>query len=154
MCSPRVGWAILAATQLMAVTRPALAQGADSSSNVKAVMQAEQTWWKGEIAGDTISMSRLTAPNYESFYAGQGRVTRAELLGMIRPDTAGEHEELSDWKIRDYGSTAVATANYRVTQNGKLVQHMSIVDVWSRERGTWKMVFSTGANLPPADSAK
>jgi hypothetical protein len=151
---PGVVWAILMANQLTAVGQPALAQVTDSSSNVKAVMKAEQTWWKGEITGDTIPMARLMAPNYESFYHGQGAVDRGELLGMIRPDTAGEHEELSNWKIRDYGSTAVATADYRITQGDKIIRQMTVVDVWSRERGTWKLVFSTGASVSPPDSAK
>ena len=151
---PGVVWAILTANQLTALVRPACAQVTDSSSNVKAVMKAEQAWWKGEITGDTIPMARLMAPNYESLYHGQGAVDRGTLLGMIRPDTAGEHEELSNWKIRDYGSTAVATAVYRITQDGKVIRHMTVIDVWSRERNTWKLVFSTGADVSPPDSAK
>lgn len=148
-----VVWAILTANQLTPLGQSALAQVTDSSSNVKAVMKAEQAWWKGEITGDTIPMARLMAPNYESFYNGHG-ADRGELLGMIRPTAAGEHEELSNWKIRDYGLTAVATADYRITQGDKIIRQMTVVDVWSRERGSWKLVFSTGASVSPPDSAK
>ncbi len=147
-------WAFIAASQLAFAGRPVLAQATDSSANVRAVMKSEQAWWEGEIKGDTIPMARLTAPNFESFYDGWPSSDRGELLGMIRPDTAGEHEELSNWKIRDYGSTVVATADYRVTQAGKPAQQMSVIDVWTRERGTWKLVFTANADAAPRDSAK
>ena len=150
----RILCAIIAANQLTAVGQPVCAQVPDSSANVKAVMKAEQAWWRGEITGDTISMARLMAPNYESHPFGYEVVSRGEVLRMIRPDTAGEHEELSNWKIRDYGSTVVATMDYRLTRNDKTIAQVSVVDVWSRERGAWKLVFSTSARAALPDSTK
>lgn len=127
----RILCTIIAANQLTVVGQPVFAQVADSSANVRAVMRAEQAWWGGEIARydthDTPDGAELRI-----LYPGQGAADRGELLAMIRPDTAGEHEELSNWRIRDYGSTVVATADYRITQDGKdfvLVQDRKIVPV-------------------------
>ena len=89
-----VVWAILTANQLTAVGLPALAQVSDSSSNVKAVMKAEQTWWKGGVTGDTIPMARLMAP--DSILLSRSRSSRSG--DPSRDDSAhaaGEHEELS-----------------------------------------------------------
>ena len=149
----RILCAVIAANQLTAVGHPVSAQVVDSSASVKAVMRAEQAWWKGEISGDTIPMARLMAPNYESYPFGYAPVNRNDALKMIRPDTAGEHEELSNWKIRDYGATVVVTVEYRVTQGGE-TRAWTVVDVWSRERSTWKLAFSTSARLSPPDSTK
>lgn len=150
----RILLVFIAASQLAFAGRPVLAQAVDSSANVRAVMKAEQAWWEGEIKGDTVPMARLMAPNFESFSAGQTSTNRGDLLRMIRPDTAGEHEDLSNWKVRDYGSTVVTTADYRVTQVGKLTRQTSFIDVWTRERNSWKLVFSANVDVPVHDSAK
>ena len=132
---------------LALVSDPVLAQVVDSSANVKAVMAAEKAYWHGEITGDTAAMARVMAYDFERFHPDQGSIDRGQLLRMIRPTDPGGHEDLTNWKIRDYGTTVVVTVDYRESQ-GENTTQSSVTDVWARESGEWKLVFVTFTALP------
>ena len=136
---------------LALVSDPVFAQAVDSSANVKAVMAAENAWWHGEITGDTAAMARVMSHDFESFSPGYGSIDRGQLLRMIRPTDPGGHEDLANWKIRDYGTTVVVTVDYKVSQ-GEKTQQVSVTDVWARESGEWKLVFSTSVETAPPSS--
>ena len=137
---------------LALVSDPVFAQAVDSSANVKAVMAAENAYWHGQITGDTAAMARVMAHDFESFYPGQGSIDRGQLLRMIRPTDPGGHEDLANWKIRDYGTTVVVTVDYRVSQGEKPTSQSSVTDVWARESGEWKLVFATFSDIAPPSS--
>jgi len=123
------------------------AQVPDSSAGVKAVLAAETAYWKAEMSGDTVVMARFMAPSYVVVYPGQGALDRPGLLAMIRPDTAGETEEIGNWHFMDYGSTLVAVADYVTVMQGQ-TQRSQVFDTWMRRETGWQVVFSVIAILP------
>lgn len=123
------------------------AQVPDSSAGVKAVLAAETAYWQGEMTGDTVAMARLMAPNYVVVYPGQGAVDRRGLLGMIRPDTAGETEEIGNWHFMDYGSTIVAVGDYVTVMQGQ-IGRSQVFDTWMKQGTGWQLVFSVSATVP------
>jgi hypothetical protein len=123
------------------------AQVPDTSAGVKAVLAAETAYWQGEMTGDTVAMARLMAPNYVAVYPGQGAVDRPGLLGMIRPDTAGETEEIGNWHFMDYGNTIVAVGDYVTVVQGQ-TSRSQVFDTWMKQATGWQVVFSVVAGIP------
>ena len=128
---------------------PLPAQVPDSSAGVKAVLAAETAFWQGEMTGDTVAMARLMAPNFVVVYPGQGAVDRPGLLGMIRPDTAGETEEIGNWHFMDYGSTIIGVGDYVTVMQGE-TQRSQVFDTWMKQGTGWQLVFSVVAAVPGA----
>jgi uncharacterized protein DUF4440 len=132
---------------------PLSAQVPDSSAGVKAVLAAETAYWKAEMSGDTVVMARLMAPNYVVVYPGQEALDRPGLLAMIRPDTAGETEEVGNWHFMDYGSTLVAVGDYVTVMEGQ-TQRSQVFDTWMKQGTGWQLVFSVIATVPGAGAGQ
>ena len=143
----------LGAALIMALAQAGCTTHGDAEATAQAVLEAEQAWWGGETTGDTIPMSPLTAPTFESV-GPYGSMTRSEQLAAIQPAPTGDHEEIANRKIRTYGTTAVVTLEYRYIPAGQATQQFRVIDVWSLQRERWMMVFTTSVPLPAPTPAQ
>jgi hypothetical protein len=109
------------------------------------IRDAENAWRIALVSGDTVELSKLTAPGFTMVEPGRGTTrSRSQLMndvggGMVQSDTSA----ISDLAVTGSGDSAVAklTFYWRPSRMGKpaKVETGPVEDVWVRSDSTWKL---------------
>ena len=109
------------------------------------IRDAENAWRIALVSGDTVELSKLTAPRFTMVEPGRGTTrSRKQLMedvggGTVQSDTSA----ISDLAVTGSGDSAVAklTFYWRPSRMGKpaKVETGPVEDVWVRADSTWKL---------------
>jgi ketosteroid isomerase-like protein len=143
---PQAGWAICAALALAICTIPSVAMPlAQKHESRHDIDQLEDEWRDAMLAANTKVMDSLLAPDYMGITASGTLQSRDETLQSL---SSGRIHftllDVSDRKVRFYGTTAVVTslANIQATTpDGKVSGSYRYTRVYVRDaNGDWKIV--------------
>jgi uncharacterized protein DUF4440 len=145
--SGRVARVLVAAGFIAAVGSYSLVRAqSNANADIAAVMALENGFVKADLANDK-------AFNATFGFSTGVRYTKAGLLNMMDPkETKTNHEELSDLKVRLYGTTAIATykEKWDGVEHGKPASRTIIVtDTFVKINGEWKAVAGHSSEVKP-----
>jgi ketosteroid isomerase-like protein len=114
--------------------------------------QLEEKWRNAEVTGNAAVMDVLLADDYVSISAGGTLQSKEDTLARMR---SGQKHitaiELSDSKVRFYGSTALVTSLAHVTginAEGEAIGDFRYTHVYVRNaQGKWKIVSSEASRI-------
>lgn len=114
--------------------------------------QLEEKWRNAEVTGNVAVMDVLLADDYVSISAGGTLQSKEDTLARMR---SGQKHitaiELSDSKVRFYGSTALVTSIAHVTginAAGEAIGDFRYTHVYVRNaQGKWKIVSSEASRI-------
>ena len=132
-------------TAAAAAAAPAAAAPAASVDDQ--IKEAENSWRIALVSGDTVTLGKLTAPEFTMPRAGHPSLStyRKDLMseiggGMIQSDTSA----VNNLAVKANGDTAVATLQFywKPSRMGKpaKVESENVQDTWVRRGGTWVLV--------------
>jgi len=126
----------------------------NANADIAAVMALENASVKADLANDKAFFQKAIADDATFGSATGVRNTKAEILKMMdQPkDNKTNHEELSDLKVRLYGTTAIATYKdkYDGLAEGKPVSRTIIgTDTFVKMNGEWKAVAGHSSEVKP-----
>jgi len=114
--------------------------------------QLEETWRNAVLTGNIAVMGDLLADDYISISASGTLQTKEDVLARLRNGRRRITSiELSDSKVRFYGTTALVTSLARVTglnSEGEALGDFRYTHVYARDaQGKWKMVSSEASRI-------
>jgi ketosteroid isomerase-like protein len=143
---PRPLPAVRAATVallLTALSLPAFAGFAQHEDNRHQIDKLEDAWKNAVLASDTKAMDALLAPDYIAITPSGTLQSREEALATMRADHFTTLD-ISDRKVRFYGSTAIVTSQANIeatTPDGSVSGHYWYTRVYARNpQGQWRIV--------------
>lgn len=133
-----------AVAQTVTPPKPGMHRSEKHESRLE-IDQLEEDWRKAALSGNTASMDSLLADDYIAITANGTLQTKDEALANIRNgQTHFKTLDLSERKVRFYGTTAVVTSIAQVsgvTPEGDLSGSYRYTRVYVRDpRGKWKVV--------------
>jgi len=141
---------LLAAGLLLTVPLPSAAQPqgmprAEKHESKHEIDQLEEDWREAELKSNTTAMNALLADDYMAITASGTLQTKDQTLDHIHAGlTHFTSLELSERKVRFYGTTAVVTSIAKVngvTPEGDLSGSYRYTRVYVRDpQGKWKIV--------------
>ncbi len=144
--------ATLAAAAVLLTSAAAAATPSAGESRVRALEQLQD---QAAVAGDTATLQRIFADDYEMVNPAGAITTRAQLLALL---TGATHPYRSATYttdlVRDLGNVMVTIGREDVVPNqgpqaGQLV-HRRVTQVWVRKKGTWRLSVRHAMVVPPA----
>ena len=152
--SGRVARVLVAAGFVAAVGSYSLLRAqSNANADIAAVMALENASVKADLANDKAFFQKLIADDATFGFSTGVRYTKAEILKMMDPkENKTNHEELSDLKVRLYGTTAIATfkEKYDGVEHGKPASRTIIVtDTFVKINGEWKAVAGHSSEVKP-----
>ncbi len=132
---------------------PAASSQPAPTKTEQALQALERQWADAVVRRDAEAINRIQADDFEFTDPAGGIWTKARALEFIK---AGRLQidsfEMSDFKIRIYGDTAVV--NFRVVWNGKsdgndISGAQRVTDVFVKRDGNWRCVSSHTTRIPP-----
>ena len=156
--SGRVARVLVAAGFVAAVGSYSLVRAqSNANADIAAVMAIENGFVKADLANDKAfnqAFNQKVIADDATFGFSTGvRYTKAEILKMMDPkENKTNHEELSDLKVRLYGTTAIATfkEKYDGVEHGKPASRTIIVtDTFVKINGEWKAVAGHSSEVKP-----
>jgi hypothetical protein len=143
-------WSSLFVIVLFGVLRVARAQTATNADVETAISHLENDAVKADLAGDPAFYKKVLAEDWTRGDSDGTYFTKAALLNLMSGTKSIQtsSENLSELKVRVYGSTAVATYRdtYDLVIKGERRAHSIIVtDTFVRLDGEWKQVASHGS---------
>lgn len=135
----------LAALALAALTLPVYAGFAQREDNRHQIDKLEDAWRNAVLASDMKSMDSLLAQDYMAISPSGTLQSRDETLATLRSRRIHFTTlDISDRKVRLYGSTAVVTSQANIeatTPEGPVAGHYWYTRVYARNpQGQWKIV--------------
>jgi len=125
----------------------------NANADIAAVMALENASVKADLANDKAFFQKLIADDATFGFSTGVRYTKAEMLNMMDPkENKTNHEELSDLKVRLYGTTAIATfkEKYDGVEHGKPASRTIIAtDTFVKINGEWKAVAGHSSEVKP-----
>jgi ketosteroid isomerase-like protein len=118
--------------------------------------QLEEKWRNAVLTGNITTMESLLSEDYISISASGTLQTKEETLARMRnPRRHITALEISDSKVRFYGTTALVTSFAEVTgvnAEGEAIGNFRYTHVYARNaQGQWKIVSSESSRIrPPA----
>jgi len=114
--------------------------------------QLEEKWRKAVLAADVATMDGLLADDYIGINASGTLQTKEDVLTRLRGGRRRITDlELSDSKVRFYGTTALVTSFAHVTginADGEAIGDFRYTHVYARNvQGKWKMVSSESSRI-------
>ena len=139
--------ALLTCMLVLAVLSPiaAAAKTPTAAETVAAITKLENDSIKADLAGDSSFMEKNYADDWTGGFSGGIWTTKASMLADAK-DTANNKmnsEEISDLKVRSYGTTAIATytTSYDAMVRGEhRVKTVISTDTFVWQNGAWKQV--------------
>jgi len=133
------------AVALQAGTPKAAAPKAQKHENRHEIDQLEEQWRQAVLKSNTAAMQSLLADDYLAITASGTLQTRDQALDNLRTGrTRLTNLEISDRKVRFYGTTALVTSVAEVqgtTGSGELAGSYRYIHVYARNaQGAWKIV--------------
>jgi ketosteroid isomerase-like protein len=124
----------------------------DNASIERTLMQMERDWGQAQIKNDFATVEKILAKDWVGIdYDGQV-VDRAQMLAHMKTGSSTlQSEELSDMKVRVFGSTAVVTGkdSEKSTDRGKDSSGKYVwTDVFVMHNGVWQVVASQSTKAP------
>jgi ketosteroid isomerase-like protein len=124
----------------------------DNESVERTLMQMERDWGQAQIKNDFATVEKILAKDWVGIdYDGQV-VDRAQMLAHMKTGSSTlQSEELSDMKVRVFGSTAVVTGkdSEKSTDRGKDSSGKYVwTDVFVMRNGVWQVVASQSTKAP------
>jgi len=152
--SGRVARVLVAAGFVAAVGSYSLLRAqSNANADIAAVMALENASVKADLANDKAFFQKLIADDATFGFSTGVRYTKAEMLNMMDPkENKTNHEELSDLKVRLYGTTAIATfkEKYDGVEHGKPASRTIIAtDTFVKINGEWKAVAGHSSEVKP-----
>ena len=150
--------AVLAAFAVGASPIPAQAGGmprAQKHESRHEIDQMEELWRDAVLKGDTAKMASLLADDYMAISPSGTLQNKEQSLASLSSGRMHFSSlELSDRKVRFYGTTALVTSLAMVVGNtpeGDLVGSFRYTRVYVRDaKGTWKVVSFEASRVRPA----
>jgi uncharacterized protein (TIGR02246 family) len=130
------------------------AAGAPSRGET-AVRALEQVQARAAVAGDTATLERIFADDYQMVNPAGQITSREQLLALLtgaaRPYRSATY---TTDLVRDLGKVIVTIGREEVVPNqgpqaGQVV-HRRVTQVWVREQGTWRLSIRQAMVVPPA----
>lgn len=143
---PRAGWAICTALALAICAIPSIAMPlAQKHESRHDIDQLEDEWRDAVLSANTKVMDSLLAVDYMGITASGTLQSRDETLQSLSSGRLHFTQlDVSDRKVRFYGTTAVVTslANIQATTpDGKVIGSYRYTHVYVRDaQGDWKIV--------------
>jgi ketosteroid isomerase-like protein len=124
----------------------------DNASIERTLMQMERDWGQAQIKNDFATVEKILAKDWVGIdYDGQV-VDRTQMLAHMKTGSSTlQSEELSDMKVRVFGSTAVVTGkdSEKSTDRGKDSSGKYVwTDVFVMRNGVWQVVASQSTKAP------
>jgi len=121
--------------------------------------QLEEDWRDAALKGNTTAMASLLADDYMAITASGTLQTKDQALTSLRSGRMHFNTlELSDRKVRFYGTTAVVTSIAQVngvTPEGDLSGSYRYTRVYVRDpQGNWKIVSFEASRIRDPDQRK
>jgi ketosteroid isomerase-like protein len=134
-----------AAQNTGAATRPAGPPRPHKHEHRRQIDLLEDSWRNAVMKSDAAQMEKLLADDYMAITASGTLQTKAEALaGLHSGQTHITTLDISDRKVRFYGTTALVTSLAEVqgtTADGDLSGNYRYTHVYARDaQGTWKIV--------------
>src|SRR3984893_10642569 len=145
-------WISLLGIALFAGLSVTRAQTMTQTDIVTTISNLENDGVKADLAGDTAFYQKALAEDWTRGDSDGTFYTKAEVMKLIADanDFKTNSENLSELKVRVYGSTAVATYKdtYDILFKGEHRAHTIIAtDTFVKVGGEWKQVASHGASV-------
>ncbi len=124
----------------------------DKAPVEQTLMQMERDWGQAQIKNDFATVEKILASDWVGIdYDGQV-VNRTQMLAHMKSGSSTlQSEELSDMKVRVFGSTAVVTGkdSEKSTDRGKDSSGKYVwTDVFVLRNGVWQVVASQSTKAP------
>jgi ketosteroid isomerase-like protein len=121
--------------------------------------QLEEKWRNAVLTGNVAAMDSLLSEDYISISASGTLQTKEETLARMRnPRRHITALEISDSKVRFYGTTALVTSFAEVTgvnAEGEAIGNFRYTHVYVRNaQGQWKIVSSEASRIQPFSPRK
>jgi ketosteroid isomerase-like protein len=134
--------AIVAAIAIAAMAHPLYA-GIAKEDNRHQIDKLEDAWRNAVLTSDTKAMGALLSPDYLAITPSGTLQSREDTLATMRADHFTTLD-VSDRKVRFYGSTAIVTSQANIdatTPDGPVTGHYWYTRVYARTpQGQWKIV--------------
>ncbi len=144
--------ALICACAVLLSGTGAAATPSRGETEVRALEQAQA---RAAVAGDTATLQRIFAADYQMVNPAGQITTREQLLALL---TGATHPYRSATYttdlVRDLGNVIVTIGREEVVPNqgpqaGQVV-HRRVTQVWVREQGTWRLSIRHAMVVPPA----
>ncbi|MFZ1940966.1 MAG: nuclear transport factor 2 family protein [Terracidiphilus sp.] len=138
-------WATVVAVSLAAMSVPAFAGFAQHEDNRHQIDKLEDAWKNAVLTSDTKAMDALLAPDYMAITPSGTLQSREDTLASLRSGRLHFSTlDVSDRKVRFYGSTAIVTSQVNIEAtmpDGPVSGHYWYTRVYARNpQGQWKIV--------------
>ena len=148
----RVSWISLFVIAVFAGLSVTEAQTGAKADVVTAISNLENDGVKADLAGDPAFYQKVLAEDWTRGDSDGTFYTKADVMKLMADanDFKTNSENLSELKVRVYGSTAVATYKdtYDILFKGEHRAHTIIAtDTFVKVGGEWKQVASHGASV-------
>jgi ketosteroid isomerase-like protein len=158
------GGGLLAAGLILALATRSVAQQpgmhrAERHESRHEIDQLEEDWRDAALKGNTAAMAALLAEDYMAITASGTLQTKEQALASLRSGRVHFTTlDLSDRKVRFYGTTAVVTSIAQVsgvTPEGDLSGNYRYTRVYVRDpQGKWKIVSFEASRIRDPDQRK
>ena len=118
---------------------------ADSTQDEATIHRLENEWLTAQNSGDTATILRLLADDFERPVAAAGRfVNRSEIADFYRtrprPPRPGAPSRFESLSIGLYGDMALARGVVAGADSAGKPTHTLFVDVFARRNGSWRAI--------------
>ena len=138
-------------TLMSLLLMPLLTQAADTKP-ADAIRQAEDKWIAGVKANDRAALEKILSKDLVYTHSTGKVEDRTQYIASM---TSGEQKyasvDYTDIAVRVYGTTAVVTAQARMTGSTKSVpfdNKLRVLHVWVKQGGSWVLVAHQTTKLP------
>lgn len=127
-----------------------------AAPSLQAEMQALEGQRNAAIrAGDTATLERLYAPDFQGIAAGGARVDRSALLAIFARNAGGDFAAESEiLSAREEGGLVIVEGRLRLTSGdrARLISESLYLHIFRRSGNGWEMI--AGAATPTAQAAR
>jgi ketosteroid isomerase-like protein len=141
----RKGGAVIAAIALIALSLHLYAGLPQKEENRHQIDKLEDAWRDAVLTANTTSLGSLLSDDYQAITPSGTLQTKDDTLENMRSGRVHFTElDMTDRKVRFYGSTAIVTSQANIqatTAEGAVTGHYWYTRVYARDaKGQWKIV--------------